>query len=78
MAVQTLSRLNRTCPSKQDTFVLDFANDRETILASFQPYYELATVAEDTGPNLLYDLKVEELHIMLIVLGILLLINKHH
>jgi len=37
-AVQTLSRLNRTCPGKEDTFVLDFVNDRETILASFQPY----------------------------------------
>ena len=26
-AVQTLSRLNRTHPGKDDTFVLDFAND---------------------------------------------------
>ena len=26
-AVQTLSRLNRTCPGKEDTFVLDFVND---------------------------------------------------
>lgn len=25
-AVQTLSRLNRTCPGKTDTFVLDFVN----------------------------------------------------
>ncbi|QKZ12715.1 type I restriction endonuclease subunit R [Spirosoma sp. KUDC1026] len=57
LAVQTLSRLNRTQTGKEDTFVLDFANDRETILASFQPYYELTTVAESTDPNLLYDLK---------------------
>ena len=28
-AVQTLSRLNRTHPLKEDTFVLDFVNDRE-------------------------------------------------
>jgi type I restriction enzyme R subunit len=56
-AVQTLSRLNRTHPGKEDTFVLDFANDRQTILDSFQPYYELTTVAETTDPNHLYDLK---------------------
>lgn len=56
-AVQTLSRLNRTHPGKEDTFVLDFANDRETILASFQPYYELATITEETDINHLYDLK---------------------
>ncbi|MBL7690592.1 MAG: type I restriction endonuclease subunit R [Flavipsychrobacter sp.] len=57
MAVQTLSRLNRTCPGKDDTFVLDFVNDRDVILSSFQPYYELTTVEQDTDPNLLYDLK---------------------
>lgn len=56
-AVQTLSRLNRTCPGKEDTFVLDFANDQETIYQSFQPYYELTTLKENTEPNHLYDLK---------------------
>lgn len=56
-AVQTLSRLNRMHPGKEDTFVLDFANDRETILASFQPYYEVTTVIEETDINHLYDLK---------------------
>jgi type I restriction enzyme R subunit len=56
-AVQTLSRLNRTHPGKEDTFILDFANDRETIIDSFQPYYELTTMAETTDPNHLYDLK---------------------
>lgn len=56
-AVQTLSRLNRTCPGKEDTFVLDFVNERETILSSFQPYYEITTVTEDTDVNHLYDLK---------------------
>lgn len=57
LAVQTLSRLNRTTVGKEDTFVLDFTNDRETILSSFQPYYEVSTVEESTDPNLLYDLK---------------------
>jgi len=56
-AVQTLSRLNRTCAGKEDTFVLDFVNDRETIFASFQPYYEITTVTEETDINHLYDLK---------------------
>jgi len=58
-AVQTLSRLNRTYPGKEDTFILDFANDRETIIESFQPYYELTTMTETTDPNHLYDLKTK-------------------
>jgi len=56
-AVQTLSRLNRTCPGKEDTFVLDFVNKREDILAAFQPYYEQSQLTDTTDPNKLYDLK---------------------
>ncbi len=56
-AVQTLSRLNRTCPGKEDTFVLDFVNTREDILAAFQPYYEQTKIEETSDPNKLYDLK---------------------
>ncbi|MEM9834282.1 MAG: DEAD/DEAH box helicase family protein [Bacteroidota bacterium] len=58
-AVQTLSRLNRTYPGKEDTFVLDFANDQQTILDAFQPYYEVATVKDETDVNHLYDLKAK-------------------
>ncbi|MCD6322048.1 MAG: type I restriction endonuclease subunit R, partial [Clostridiales bacterium] len=58
-AVQTLSRLNRTTPGKDDTFVLDFINDREIILKSFQPYYEITRVNEEPEPNHLYDLKAK-------------------
>lgn len=58
-AVQTLSRLNRTCPGKEDTFVLDFVNDRETILTSFQPYYQRTSVSENPDPNHLYDIKAK-------------------
>lgn len=58
-AVQTLSRLNRTCPGKEETFVLDFVNDRQTILDSFQPYYEVTSVTEETDINHLYDLKAQ-------------------
>ncbi len=58
-AVQTLSRLNRMYAGKEDTFVLDFANDTEDILNSFQPYYELTSIKENSDPNYLYDLKGE-------------------
>ena len=58
-AVQTLSRLNRTAPGKEDTFILDFINDRQTILDSFQPYYERTTVTDEPEPNHLYDLKAK-------------------
>lgn len=58
-AVQTLSRLNRMHPGKQDTFVLDFVNETEDILESFQPYYELTTVETSTDPNHLYNLEHE-------------------
>lgn len=58
-AVQTLSRLNRTHAGKEDTFVLDFANERSDILSSFQPYYEVTSLEEPSDPNRLYDLKRE-------------------
>src|ERR1039458_4653556 len=45
-AVQTLSRLNRIYPGKQETFVLDFVNEAEGIQQAFQPYFELAAVDE--------------------------------
>ena len=37
-AVQTLSRLNRVIPGKENTYILDFVNDPEEILAAFQTY----------------------------------------
>ncbi|MCM1316132.1 MAG: type I restriction endonuclease [Clostridiales bacterium] len=56
-AVQTLSRLNRTCRGKQDTFVLDFVNSAEDIQKAFEPYYEETVLERETDPNVLYDLK---------------------
>ena len=56
-AVQTLSRLNRMCPGKVDTFVLDFENETTDILESFAPYYEKPEIDEPTDPNQLYTLK---------------------
>lgn len=58
-AVQTLSRLNRTCLGKEDTFVLDFVNTPDEIKESFQPYYEVTGISEVTDPNILYDLQYE-------------------
>jgi type I restriction enzyme R subunit len=58
-AVQTLSRLNRTHPLKEDTFVLDFVNDREEIQESFKQYYEGAEMGADVDPSLMYELKGE-------------------
>lgn len=56
-AVQTLSRLNRSYPGKRDTFVLDFANDADTIRASFEDYYRTTILSDETDPNKLHDLK---------------------
>ncbi|NHN42531.1 type I restriction endonuclease subunit R [Halorubellus sp. JP-L1] len=56
-AVQTLSRLNRTHPGKDDTFVLDFVNDQEDIYEAFEPYYERTTVEETTDPQHIYKLE---------------------
>jgi len=56
-AVQTLSRLNRTCPNKEETVVLDFANDAGDIQKAFEPYYDRTLLSEGTDPNLLYDLQ---------------------
>jgi type I restriction enzyme, R subunit len=58
-AVQTLSRLNRTHPDKQETFVLDFANEAEDIENAFQPYYERTVLTEASDPNQLYDLETQ-------------------
>ncbi len=56
-AVQTLSRLNRTYPGKDTTYVLDFVNDAETIRKAFVPYYETTELLATTDPNLIYDLQ---------------------
>ena len=56
-AVQTLSRLNRTHPGKEDAMVLDFENEADDIKAAFEPYYETTLLSEATDPNLLYDIR---------------------
>jgi type I restriction enzyme, R subunit len=54
-AVQTLSRLNRVHPLKEDTFILDFVNDRQEIQAAFKQFYEGAEMGELVQPALMYE-----------------------
>lgn len=56
-AVQTLSRLNRCYPGKDDTYVLDFVNDSEQVLNAFKTYYTTAQLADATDPNIILDLR---------------------
>lgn len=58
-AVQTLSRLNRTCPGKVDTFVLDFANKKEDILDAFQPFYQETSLEQEVNVDLIYQTERE-------------------
>lgn len=53
-AVQTLSRLNRICPGKEDTFVLDFVNRAEDIQKSFQPFYQETYLTQEINTDLIY------------------------
>ena len=58
-AVQTLSRLNRTCPGKTDTFVLDFINTQEDIQEAFQPFYQETMLEREVNTDLLYQVQKE-------------------
>lgn len=58
-AVQTLSRLNRCYPGKDDTFVLDFVNDADDILNAFKVYYTTAQLSGVTDPNIILDLRTK-------------------
>ncbi len=58
-AVQTLSRLNRAYPDKDTTYVLDFVNSSEEVLAAFKTYYDTAELEGVTDPNLVYDLRAK-------------------
>lgn len=55
-AVQTLSRLNRAAPQKNDTFILDFANSVDDIRDAFSRYYKTTILSSETDPNKLNDL----------------------
>ena len=58
-AVQTLSRLNRIYPGKEDTFILDFVNTSEEIRDAFQPYYQETDLEENININGIYQKRDE-------------------
>ncbi len=53
-AVQTLSRLNRIYPHKEDTFILDMVNSSEEIQKAFQPYYQETSLEKGLDVNGIY------------------------
>jgi len=61
MAVQALSRLNRSAPKlgkkTEDLFILDFFNTVDEIKTSFDPFYTSTTLSEATDVNVLHELK---------------------
>lgn len=57
--VQTLSRLNRTCQGKTDTFILDFVNTAEEIQEAFQPFYNETTLAQEVNVDAIYKTQKE-------------------
>lgn len=58
-AVQTISRLNRTCTNKNDTYVLDFVNKAEDIKEAFQQFYTETSLQEETDVDLIYKTQKE-------------------
>ena len=54
-AVQTISRLNRTCPGKIDTYVLDFVNKAEDIQEAFQAFYTETSLESEINVDLIYQ-----------------------
>ena len=56
-AVQTLSRLNRTCQGKTDTFVLDFINSAEDIRDAFQPFYQETYLEQEINTDTIYKVQ---------------------
>jgi len=58
-AVQTLSRLNRAHKDKTTTYVVDFVNDTDEILAAFRTYYATAQLSAATDPNIIFDLRAK-------------------
>ena len=61
LAVQALSRLNRSAPDlgklSEDLFILDFYNTKDDIKEAFDPFYTSTTLSEATDVNILHELK---------------------
>ncbi|KWV59357.1 DEAD/DEAH box helicase [Rhizobium altiplani] len=61
LAVQALSRLNRSAPKlgkrTEDLFILDFFNDVTDIKSAFDPFYTVTTLSSATDVNVLHEIK---------------------
>jgi len=61
LAVQALSRLNRSAPKlnkrTEDLFVLDFFNSTEDIKTAFDPFFTVTSLSQATDVNVLHELK---------------------
>lgn len=61
LAVQTLSRLNRSAnklgKKTEDLFVLDFFNSTDDIKKSFDPFYTSTTLSRATDVNVLHEIR---------------------
>ena len=50
---------DRTCPDKDDTFVIDFVNTKEEILNAFQPFYTETSLEAEINIDLIYKTQRE-------------------
>lgn len=58
--VQTLSRLNRICPPyEKKTFVLDFANDYDSIIRDFAKFYTTTLLSNSITAASIYDMEAK-------------------
>ena len=58
-AVQTLCRVNRIHPDKEDTYILDFVNDPEDIKKAFERFYTETSLTEQINTDLLYQVQAD-------------------
>lgn len=58
-AVQTLCRVNRIHPDKEDTYILDFVNKPEDIQKAFQRFYAETSLSEQINTDLLYQVQTD-------------------
>ena len=57
--VQTLSRVNRTYPNKEETFILDFVNDPEEVRLDFEPFFKTAQLSGVSDPNIVHNIQTK-------------------
>ncbi|MCE3018006.1 MAG: type I restriction endonuclease subunit R [Pirellula sp.] len=58
-AVQTLSRLNRCYPGKDNTYVLDFVNEPSEVLDAFKTYFTTAQLSDVNDREIILTLRTK-------------------